>query len=134
MRSVPLKDNVAIFKPLTMYEADEIPEIAIFYVNNDQISALIFLLHYETPTEFDRVVTGFMSSCAAVSTMPLKLARSGSNKVVWGHHDLSARTRMPKELTTLAMPISVLMKIGEIIDDSFVKTHLWKDILDRKNK
>ncbi len=129
-----LETRTAIFKPLNKYDANEKPESVIFFVNPDHISALIFLLHYKNPLEFDRVLTGFLSSCAATVTMPLRLARSNSNKVVWGHHDISARTRTPKDLMTLSMPYTVLESIAEIIDDSFVITHLWQEILKRNRK
>lgn len=123
--------KTAIFKPLNKFEESEKPEVVIFFVNPDHISALIFLLHYKNPLEFDKIITGFMSSCAATVTMPLRLARENKSKVVWGHHDLSARNRLPKDLMTLAMPYSEFEMINSIIDESFVKTHLWQEILKR---
>ena len=131
LKAENIETRTAIFKPVSIYEENEKPEIVIFFVNPDQISALIFLLHYKNPLEFDKVLTGFLSSCAATVTIPLRVARANEKKVVWGHHDISARTRLPKDIMTLAMPYSEFEMICEIIDDSFVKTHLWEEILKR---
>ena len=64
-----------IIKPLEDFVADEEPESVLFFVNADQLSALVFLSHYDAPGSMDRVLAPFASSCMALVTLPLKLAR-----------------------------------------------------------
>lgn len=114
-----------VVKPLEDFLPDEIPESVLFFVNADQLSALVFLSHYDAPVSMDRVLTPFASACMALVTLPLKLARSNEQKAVIGLFDISARTRLPKDLLSFAMPYAFLKKLSEILPESFVTTENW---------
>jgi hypothetical protein len=73
----------------------------------------------------DRVLAPFASSCMALMTLPLKLARNKEDKAVIGNFDIAARTRMPADLLSFAMPYAFLKKLVEILPESFVTTHNW---------
>jgi uncharacterized protein (DUF169 family) len=121
----------AIFKPLEILGDSEKPEVVIFFVNPDQISALVYLLNFDSPMGNDRVTAGFASACGAVATLPLRYARNGEKKAVWGLHDISARARLPKDLMTLAIPFDFLSEVWPEINESFLKTEQWKKIVNR---
>ena len=126
----PVKHYVVV-KPLEDFLPGEEPESVLFFVNPDQLSALVFLSHYDSPGSVDRVIAPFASSCMALVTLPLKLAVNKEEKAVIGNFDISARTRMPADLLSFAMPYAFLEKLGKILPNSFVTTENWKTLQAR---
>jgi len=120
-----------IVKPLEDFSSYEEPESVLFFVNADQLSALVFLSHFDAPGSMDRVLAPFASSCMALVTLPLKLARNKEEKAVMGNFDIAARTRMPADLLSFAMPYAFLKKLAAILPESFVTTHNWGTIKER---
>jgi hypothetical protein len=120
-----------VIKPLRDFLLDEEPESVLFFVNADQLSALVFLSHFDAPGSMDRVLSPFASACMALVTLPLKLARGGEQKAVMGMFDISARTRMPQDLLSLSMPYSFLKKLAASLPDSFISTESWKTVKAR---
>ncbi len=121
----------AVFKPLELFTGSEKPELVIFFANPDQLSALVYLLHFGAPLDNDRVVTGFSSGCGSVVALPLKYGRSGIKKAVWGLHDVSARANLPADLMTLTLPFDLLVEIWKDIKKSFLITGTWDKIARR---
>ncbi len=120
-----------VIKPLESFEPSEEPESVLFFVNADQLSALVFLSHYDAPGSMDRVLAPFASSCMALVTLPLKMARAHEEKAVMGNFDIAARTRMPADLLSFALPWSFLKKLAGFLPESFVTTHNWGTIKER---
>jgi len=120
-----------VVKPLEDFTTDEEPESVLFFVNADQLSALVFLAHYDAPGSMDRVLAPFSSSCMALVTLPMKLARSIEDKAVIGNFDIAARTRMPADLLSFAMPYAFLKKLAGFLPESFITTHSWGTIKNR---
>lgn len=120
-----------VIKPLEDFLPDEEPESVLFFVNADQLSALVFLSHFDAPGKMDRVLSPFASACMALVTLPLKLARAKEEKAVMGMFDLSARTRMPHDLLSFAMPYAFLKKLAEFLPESFISTHTWQILKER---
>jgi uncharacterized protein (DUF169 family) len=131
LRSPEKAKGYAIFKPLEEFTAEEKPEVVIFFANADQLSALTYLLYFDAPQDEDRIVGRFASACAAVTTMPVKYARAGQKKAVWGLHDISVRPKLPKDLMTLAFPLELLIEMWENMDESFLNTSRWEKVADR---
>ena len=131
LRPKTLNNSVIVFKPLENFDLSETPEIVIFFVNPDQLSGLVNLLHFNSPEKDDLVVTRFMSGCGSIVTLPMKYKTEGKIKAVWGMHDISARLRIPNELMTLTMPYGLLVDIYKDIDNSFIITSNWQKIKDR---
>jgi len=123
----PVKPNkqYLVVKPLEDFLPDEEPESVLFFVNADQLSALVFLSHFDAPGSIDRVLAPFASSCMALVTLPLKLARNKEEKAVIGNFDISARTRMPADILSFALPYAFLKKLAGFLPESFVTTHSW---------
>lgn len=126
-----INDKVTVFKPLEEFSENESPKIVIFFVNADEISGLVYLLHFNQPEKDDVVVTRFMSGCGAVVTIPMKYKNEGIKKAVWGMHDISARLRIPKDLMTLAMPYKMFVEMCEETDNSFIICDDWAKIKER---
>ena len=120
-----------VIKQLDDFEAGEEPESVLFFVNADQLSALVFLSHFDAPGRMDRVLAPFGSSCMVLVTLPLKLAHKKEEKAIIGNFDIAARTRMPNDILSFAMPYSFLKKLAEFLPESFVTTHNWNTIKER---
>lgn len=126
--------GVAVFKPLEKFSEQEKPEVVIFFANSDQLSALVYLLYFNAPEEEGRVEARFASACGSIITMPLKYARNGEKKAVWGLHDISSRVRLPKDLMTLTFPFALLVDMAEEMKESFLYTERWNKIAQRIQK
>lgn len=120
-----------VVKPLEDFADREEPESVLFFTNADQLSAMVFLSHYDAPGTTDRVLAPFASACMALVTMPLKMARKEEEKAVIGLFDISARTRMPSDLLSFALPWRFMKKLAEFLPESFVTTHNWQTIRER---
>ena len=132
-RLVPekLEERTYVFKPFASFTAYEEPEVVIFFANPDQMSALVYLVHYAHPFDNDRIKTVFASACMGMTTIPLRYARAGEEKAFWGLHDIAVRPALPAELTTLAMPVPMFREICDMAPESFLKTEKWNKVLDR---
>jgi uncharacterized protein (DUF169 family) len=126
-----INNKVTIFKPLQEFEENELPEIVLFFVNPDELSGLIYLLHFNSPDKEDIVVTGFHSGCGSVVTLPMKYKKEGKIRAVLGMQDISVRTKLPADLLTLTMPFTLVNDIYNEIDNSFIITDNWKKIKTR---
>jgi hypothetical protein len=123
-----------LFKPLDRFKDEEVPEVVIFFGNADQMSALVFLLHYNNPLASDRVITNLASACMSFVTIPLRFARNGEKKAFWGLHDISIRNSFPADLTSMAMPFEVFNEMCSILDESFLYTEKWNKLSERIEK
>jgi hypothetical protein len=120
-----------VIKPLQDFSGDEKPESVLFFVNPDQLSALCFLMHYDAPESFDRIIAPFASSCMATITYPLKMAKNNEEHAIIGNFDIAARTRMPADLLSFALPYRFLERMAAYIPESFFTTHNWETIKER---
>jgi hypothetical protein len=134
LRHAEKEKGWAVFKPLEEFTGEEKPELVIFFANADQLSALTYLLYYDAPEDEDRIVGRFASACAAVTTIPLKYARANQKKAVWGMHDISVRSKLPKDLMTLTFPFELLAEMWLNIENSFLTTTRWNKVANRINK
>lgn len=134
LRAQPHERGVAVFEPLALTADEHRPEVVIFFADADRLSALVFLAHFHDPSMDDRVVAPFASACAAVTTFPLRYARAGQERMVWGMHDIAARARLPRDLMTLAVPMALAEQMHADLDASFIGTSKWKAIQSRGSR
>ncbi len=120
-----------LFKPLDRFNDQEQPEVVIFFGNSDQMSALVFLLHYDNPLASDRVITNLASACMSFVTIPMRYARNGEKKAFWGMHDISVRNSFPADITSMAMPYDVFIDMCSILEESFLFTEKWNKLTER---
>jgi len=124
-----LQTKALVFKPVSSTE--ERPEAVVFFVNPDQLSALTFLAHFDSPSATDRVVTQLASSCASIVYFPLKYAAEKKFTAFWGLHDISTRTSFPSNIFSFGLPADFFLKMGEFLDKSFIETERWEKVLHR---
>jgi len=134
MRSQQKVKGAAVFKLLEKFRESETPELVIFFVNPDQLSALVYLLYFDAPEKDDLVVAKFASACGSIVTLPLQYVRNGEKKAVWGLHDISARGRLPKELMTFTVPLNLLISMYKDMEQSFLCTERWNNLAQRSKE
>jgi uncharacterized protein (DUF169 family) len=124
------REDAIVFKPLEFFAENEKPELVIFFVNADQISALQYLIGFAAPNE-ERIVSRFGSACMSVFTIPMEYAAKGEKKAVWGFHDISQRSKTPKDITSLTFTYPLFEEICENLDESFLTTEPWIKLRER---
>lgn len=124
------RKGAIVFKPLEFFTENEKPELVIFFVNADQVSALQYLIGYGAPRE-ERIVSRFASACMSVFTIPMEYARKGEKKAVWGFHDISVRSKMPKDIMSMTLTYPLFEEICQNLEESFLTTEQWEKLKKR---
>ncbi|MBE0651706.1 MAG: DUF169 domain-containing protein [Bacteroidales bacterium] len=124
------RKGAIVFKTLELFTENEKPELVIFFVNADQISALQYLVGYGAPRE-ERIISRFASACMSVFTVPMEYAERGEKKAVWGFHDISVRSKMPKDITSMTFTWPLFEEICGNLNESFLTTEHWIKLRER---
>jgi hypothetical protein len=126
-------NTVGVLAPLDAFPTANPPQVVVLLVNADQVSALVYLLHFDAPEDDSRVMTTLAAGCASMLTLPFLDDRRGVRRARWGLHDPAARVRMPAHLTSLAMPLPFLRETWGHASDSFLETSTGRALLARRD-
>ena len=124
------RKGAVVFKPLELFTEEERPELVIFFANADQISALQYLVGFNAPQE-ERIVSRFASACMSVFTVPMEYAQKNEKKAIWGYHDISVRSKLPRDLTSMTFTWPLFEEISNSLDESFLQTEQWEKLVHR---
>ena len=131
MRNVPADVKPAkycIFKPFSRLEENEGFDVAVFFVNQDQLSALTILANFDSP-DFDNVKMSFGAACTQSVLYPLKAQEDGTKLCYTGFMDIAARKRMQDHSTlSFAIPYDRYLEMENNADKSFFTTETWKKV------
>jgi len=131
MKAPAPRTGAVIFKPIAAFDEAEAPEIVLLFADPDQMSALVYLAHYGCPLSRDRIATGFSSACGSLFTIPVQYASAGRMRAFWGLHDIAARSRFPRGITSLCMPPEMFREMCAAAGESFLVTAGWKKLRER---
>ena len=104
LQTVPFREVPAEFvvlKPLEQLGDEERAEVVTFFVNADQLSALVTMTDYDRGTG-DSVIAGFAAACQPI-LWALKEAESDHPRGVIGFFDISQRHRVDREILTFTV-------------------------------
>ncbi len=131
---IDIPTRYVIFKPLKYVDdKKEKPEIIIFTVNPDQLSALTVMANFARQS-FETVYTPFVAGCQSIGIMAYAEAKKENPRAVIGLVDISARIytsrQLGKEYMTFAVPTNMFHEMEDNIEESFLLTHSWKKLVE----
>lgn len=134
---LPITDipyKYVIFKPMSQVDtAKEIPEIIVFYVNNDQLSALTVLANYYRPG-IENVFIPFGSGCQSVFLIPYAETKKENPRAVVGLTDITVRPMVEPDMLSFSVPYKMYLDMEKNIEGSFLEKHLWHRVAGRMKR
>jgi hypothetical protein len=140
-QSLPITDipeKYVVFQPLSQIDpASEKPQVVIFFVNPDQLSALTVLANYGRGDN-ENVIIPYAAGCQTIGIYPYREAKSAKPRAVVGMTDLTARVYIRKQLNnpnlmTFAAPFALFEEMEQNVPGSFLERHTWQSLLSEKS-
>lgn len=127
-----------VFKPLQDVDlTKEKPQSIIFFVNPDQLSALVVLANYGREDN-ENVIIPYAAGCQIIGICTYKEVKSNKPRAVIGLIDLSARVYIRKQLAnnnlmTFSLPLSLFEEMEQNVAGSFLERHTWQSLVSEEN-
>ena len=130
---VEIPDRYVVFKPLSSVdELKEQPQVVIFPVNADQLSALVSLANYDRGT-LDAVIIQPVAGCQSIGILAYKEARSDRPRAVIGLTDIAARTytapTLGHDILTFSVPLKLFREMESNVHGSFLEKETWHSLI-----
>jgi hypothetical protein len=119
-----------VFKRWDVLEAEDAPEVAIFFARPDVLSGLFTLVNYDE-ADVHAVVAPFAAGCGSIVSYPAVERRAERPRAILGMFDVSARPYVPAGTLSLAVPIEKLARMVENAPESFLITKSWEAVRTR---
>jgi uncharacterized protein (DUF169 family) len=129
-----IPEPYVVFKPLSAIDfKKEKPQSIIFFVNPDQLSALVVLANYGRESN-ENVIIPYAAGCQTIGIYPYQEAKAAKPRGVVGLTDLSARVYVRKQLgdahyMTFTAPYALFEEMENNVADSFLQRHTWQSLL-----
>ncbi|HVN77055.1 MAG TPA: DUF169 domain-containing protein [Thermoanaerobaculaceae bacterium] len=129
---IDVPTRYVVLKPLSQVADGERPEIVIFLVDPDRLSALVVLANYERGDN-ENVIMPWGAGCQTIGILAYREARSARPRAVVGLTDLSARKYIAKQLghnlMTFAVPYTMFQEMEANVPGSFLERDTWRDLM-----
>ena len=133
---IEIPTRYVVFKPLAMVSADEQPEVVVFLVDPDRLSALVVLANYGRES-YDNVIMPWGAGCQTIGIFAYREARSDHPRAVVGLTDLSARLQVARQLRhdlmTFTVPLKMFDEMEANVPGSFLERDTWRELLEHKS-
>ena len=119
-----------VMKPLDLISETDPPELVVFLVNPDQLSALIVI------TDFSRgrgeaAIAPYGGSCQSVLYGYAEAKRDVPRGVL-GFFDIAQRHRVPRDILSYTVPWKLFLQMEADVEDSFLELGDWKELRQRQ--
>ena len=141
LESLPLTEipePYVVFQPLDKVDfVKERPQTIIFFVNPDQLSALVVLANYARGDN-ENVIIPYAAGCQTIGIYPYREGKSKRPHAVVGLTDLSARVYIRRQLgdtnlMTFAAPFALFEEMEQNVPGSFLERHTWQSLISEKS-
>jgi uncharacterized protein (DUF169 family) len=119
-----------VFKRWDMLQAEDNPEVVIFFAEPDVLSGLFTLAGFDEE-ESCAVITPFAAGCGSIVQYPYIEVKAKRPKGVIGMFDVSARPYVPEKTLTFSAPMEKFSRMIENMDESFLITSSWDKVKKR---
>jgi uncharacterized protein (DUF169 family) len=123
----PAPARFCVFKPISMFEENETPEVVTFFARGETMAGLCTLATFVTE-DFEVVVSPFGAGCSYVVTWPLYYLKQGRMRAVLGGWDPSDRKFMKTDEMTFSIPYEMYLLFLERWEKSFLLTDTWAGV------
>lgn len=137
VKCLPITDipyEYVVLEPLSQIDTTkEKPELIVFYVNTNQLSALTVLANYYRPG-IENVMIPFSSGCQSVFLIPYAEAQKENPKAAVGLIDITIRPMIEADMLSFSVPYKMFLDMEKNTDGSFLEKHLWHRIVGKMEK
>ncbi|MDX9973980.1 MAG: DUF169 domain-containing protein [FCB group bacterium] len=119
-----------VFKRWDCLDADDHPDVAIFFAGPDVISGLFTLANFDE-SDPNVVITPMAAACATMVEYPYMERDADHPHAVLGLFDPSARPWVKPEILTFAVPMRRLLRMMDNASESFLTTQTWDRVRHR---
>ncbi|PTN07661.1 COG2043 family uncharacterized protein [Mangrovibacterium marinum] len=133
VNSVPMTDvptNYVVFKPWNLLAADDKPEMIIFFVNPDQLSALVVMADYSRGMS-QSVIAPFCAACQSI-LFGYEEAQQEKPRGIIGFFDIAVRSHVDRDMLTFTAPYALFQEMERNVEESFLKKHAWEKLQERQ--
>jgi len=117
-------ERYVVFAPFALVEANEPPDLIVFFANPDQLSALVIMAGFNTG-ETINAIAPFGAACQSIVFAYGELKKE-QPKAVMGYFDISQRNSIPRDLLSLTVPFSLFLEMEADVDKSCLTTLSWE--------
>lgn len=137
VKCLPIADipyEYVIFKPLSQIDiTKEKPEIIVFYINTNQLSALTVLANYYRKGN-ENVMIPFASGCQSIFLLPYNEMKKKNPRAVVGLMDITVRPLVDPDMLSFSIPYNMFLHMEESANGSFLEKQLWHGIISKMEK
>ncbi len=131
--SLPITDvptEYVVFKPWEQVTEQDEPELIVFFVNADQLSALVVMADYNRGTN-QSVTAPFGAACQSI-LFGYAEAKKENPRGVIGFFDISQRQVVDREILTFTVPFRMFQEMEAGVEGSFLEMHAWRKLQERQ--
>ena len=130
---LPARGKLCVIKPLSRFNAAEMPLVVVFFARPEVMSGLVFLTAFVSG-DIESVKTPFGPGCSGLVTWPLRYLSDGKECAVLGSFDPSCRKFLKTDEITLAVPTAMYRLMLERWDQSFLMGESWQAVKKKIEK
>ena len=119
-----------VMKPLESLAEAETPELIVFLVNPDQLSALIVMTDYSRGSG-EPAIAPFGGACWAV-LFGYEEAKRDVPRGVVGFFDIAQRHRVPRDILSFTVPWKLFLDMEADVEGSFLEGGDWQKLRERQ--
>lgn len=131
--SLPITDvptGYVVFKPLAEVTDHEEPKLIVFFVNADQLSALVTMADYNRGTN-QSTTAPFGAACQSI-LFGYEEAKKEHPRGVIGFFDVSQRRSVDRDTLTFTVPYKLFKEMEASVEGSFLEMHDWQKLQERQ--